>query len=102
LNKQSTSEFSFSFPELALTWRIRLLVATPPSEDAVQILMTAGRRYFPVDHAVPPADKVIKSIPLPNERPSIEQVIFDMTNSLWYLDQIVHRQKVDARVAQTG
>lgn len=66
------------------------------------MLMTAGRGYFPVDHAVPLGDKVIKSIPLPNERPSIEQVIFDMTNSLWYLDQVVHRQKVDARVAQTG
>lgn len=64
--------------------------------------MIAGRRYFPVEHAVPLADNVIKSIPLPNERPSIEQVILDMTNSLWYLDQIIHRQKVDARAAQTG
>jgi len=66
------------------------------------MLMAAGRGYFPVDPTVPPADNVINPIPLPNERPSIEQVIFDMLNSLWYLDQVIHRQKVDARVAQIG
>lgn len=68
----------------------------------MQMLMTAGRGYFPVDHAVPPADNVINSIPLPNERPSIERVIVDMMNSVWYLDQVIHRQKVDARAAQIG
>ncbi|KIM49038.1 hypothetical protein M413DRAFT_438203 [Hebeloma cylindrosporum] len=78
-----------------------LLIATPPSDDPVQMLMTAGRGYLPVDRALPAPDKVMQPIPLPDERPSMEQVILDMTNSLWYRDQIVHRQKVQARAAQT-
>jgi DEAD/DEAH box helicase domain-containing protein len=102
LNKQLTSEFLPSSQNWHLTWHfVRLLIATPPSDDPVQLLVAAGRGYLPVDHAVP-VDEGTKSIPQSNERPSIEHVISDMMGSLWYLDQIVHRQKVDARRSQTG
>ena len=83
---------------------VRLLAATPNKEDPVQLLILAGRNYIPVDHSLPGQEEpsAPASITKPNERPPINDIIFELTSSLWYADQIVHRRTVAAKEAQTG
>jgi DEAD/DEAH box helicase domain-containing protein len=76
----------------------RLISATPEGEDPVRLLIEAGHNYVPVDHPIPKED--IPTNPNLNQRPSISNVISDLTNSLWYVDQIAHRRTVDAKEAQ--
>lgn len=77
----------------------RLLSATSEGEDPVQLLIEAGHSYVPVNHATP-NDEDLPSIPIPDQRPPINNVISDLTSSLWYVDQIAHRRTVDAKEAQ--
>ena len=83
---------------------VRLLAATPDREDPVQLLILAGHNYVPVDHSLPGQEdpSVTTSIPKTSERPHINDVISDLTSSLWYVDQIAHRRTVAAKEAQLG
>ena len=83
---------------------VRLLTATPDKEDPVQLLILAGHNYVPVDHSLPGQEEPLAPAPIPktNERPLIDDVISELTSSLWYVDQIAHRRTVAAKEAQLG
>jgi len=72
----------------------------------VDLLVAAGRDYIPVDRAVfaPEfkSDEPEFSDMKPFIRPPMDQIIEDITQAIWYKDQIVHRRFVDAKEAQIG
>ncbi|KAF8906023.1 DEAD/H helicase [Gymnopilus junonius] len=76
-----------------------LLAATPAGDDPVNLLVTAGRTYVPVNHSSPDAPKEIS---IPEERATVGQIITDIKGSIWYKDQIVYRCLVSAKLAQAG
>lgn len=64
----------------------------------MNLLIEAGHNYVPADHAMPNQDA--PSVPSPDQRPSISNIISSLTESLWYVDQIAHRRTVEAKEAQ--
>ncbi|KDR81414.1 hypothetical protein GALMADRAFT_89308 [Galerina marginata CBS 339.88] len=80
---------------------IELVDATPPGEDPVNLLINAGHAYVPVNLSAPLTDEAKVPTAL-GERPSIDQIISNLMETIWYKDQIVHRRLVDAKTAVTG
>ena len=85
----------------------RLLAATPVGEDPAALLQAAARDHIPVNPKsksvtmiAPPPDKL--TIPGPEERPSIDEVIQEIRDQEWYKGQIVDRRTFDAREARQG
>ncbi|KAF9567647.1 DEAD/H helicase [Agrocybe pediades] len=83
-----------------------LLCATPAGEHPVNLLVTAGRSFVPIDHSIPAEDvNDIKDAMHPKTsgpRPPMNQIIHEISQSVWYQDQIVHRRFIDAKAAQTA
>ncbi|KAF4615135.1 hypothetical protein D9613_002873 [Agrocybe pediades] len=83
-----------------------LLCATPAGEDPVNLLVTAGRSFVPINHSIPAEDvNDIKDAMHPKTsgpRPPMNQIIHEISQSVWYQDQIVHRRFIDAKAAQTA
>ncbi|KAF8556873.1 P-loop containing nucleoside triphosphate hydrolase protein [Imleria badia] len=83
-----------------------LLAATPVGEDPVILLQAAANDHIPVNpksncpRAALPHEKL--TIPSPEERPSIDQVIQEIRDQEWYKGQIVDRRTFDAREARLG
>lgn len=67
----------------------------------MRLLVNAGLNYVPVDHTLC-ASQDERPVPGQTERPSMVDVISELTDSLWYVDQMAHRRTVDAKEAQTG
>ena len=85
----------------------RLLVATPVGEDPVALLQAAASDHIPVNpksksltRTPPPHDKL--TIPGPEERPSVDEVIQEIRDQEWYKGQIADRRTFDAREARQG
>ncbi|KAF8126549.1 DEAD H helicase [Boletus edulis] len=84
-----------------------LLAATPVGEDPVIFLQAAARDHIPVNpksksltRAAPPRD--VLTIPSPEERPSIDEVIQELRDQEWYREQIVDHRTFEAREARQG
>ncbi|KAG9318135.1 DEAD H helicase [Chiua virens] len=84
-----------------------LLSATPEGEDSVALLQAAARDHIPVNpqakgfnRAAQCDDKL--TVPGPEDRPSIDQVIQEIQDQEWYKGQIVDRRTFDAREARPG
>lgn len=86
---------------LYLTFFERLLMATPPAEDPITLLVAAATNFVPVIQE-PCLHDNLKTIPPPSERPSITQVISEIKTSNWYINQIVDQHTMEAKEAQTG
>ena len=85
----------------------RLLAATPEGEDPVALLQGAAREHIPVNpkpkehtKSVPSGEKL--TIPDPEKRPSIDEIIQEIQNQEWYKNQIVDRRTFDTRKAIEG
>lgn len=78
----------------------RLILAAPPGEDPVALLVTAGKNHVPIQHVLQHEEK--EYVPFTHERPSIEQVLLDIKEEEWYADQIVHRRSIDAKSPEYG
>lgn len=76
----------------------RLLSASSEGEDPAQLLIEAAHSYVPVNLTILNEDlsPILKS----DQRSPMSDVISDLTSSLWYVDQIVHRRTIDAKEAQ--
>ncbi|KAF9532377.1 DEAD H helicase [Crepidotus variabilis] len=79
-----------------------LISAATESEDAVQLVIMAGRNYVPVDHTLPLELDETHRIPNSNERASIEDILAGVMQEFWYVDQIAHRRTVAAKDPQIG
>ncbi|KAF8810709.1 DEAD/H helicase [Phlegmacium glaucopus] len=79
-----------------------LLIATPPEEDPVTLLVAAATNFVPANQEIPCLYKDLQTLPQPSERPTIDQVISEIERSNWYIDQIVDRRTIEAKEAQTG
>jgi hypothetical protein len=85
----------------------RLLRATPPSEDPVVLLQSAGRDRIPVNPSIPSLSAfssafVTATVPDCKNRPSIDEVVAEIVQQDWYRRQIVDRRTVVAKSAQIG
>ncbi|KJA27331.1 hypothetical protein HYPSUDRAFT_131100, partial [Hypholoma sublateritium FD-334 SS-4] len=82
-----------------------LISATPANDDPVNLLVNAGQTFVPVN-AAKSSSSTIKSDPNITssgyERLSINQIISNISTSVWYKDQIVHRLSVEPKIAQTS
>lgn len=82
---------------------LSLISATPTEEDPVQLIITAGRAYVPIDQsAFLPPGQSSEQISSMTGQPSVDEAIKDITTSDWYKDQVVHRRRIDAKEAQIG
>ncbi|KAI0664969.1 P-loop containing nucleoside triphosphate hydrolase protein [Cubamyces menziesii] len=87
-----------------------LLSAAPVDEDPVNLLKAAARDHIPVhpghgrSRVVPSQDTKGKgkTVPEPDNRPSIGEVIEEIERQEWYMEQIAHRRISDARDGQTA
>lgn len=86
-----------------------LLEATPQTENPVELLQAAAREHIPVypnssREALTDPDFKAKrrSIPEPEERPSIDSVIEEIMKQDWYKEQITERRVFDPKDGQTG
>lgn len=90
--------------QLGSNYFYRLISATPVTDDPVNLLVNAGQTFVPVNAALP-SSSTIKSAPnvtsLGYERPPINQIISNISSSIWYKDQIVHQLSVEPKVART-
>lgn len=102
LKRQYTS--AYSAPRVYtkfMAWTLsRLIVASSTEDDPANLLIAAGRNYVPIDHSVALDTKALEE--LPTTRPTIDQIVSDIMNSVWYKDQIIYRRLIDAKEAQTG
>lgn len=90
--------------QLDSNYLYRLISATPPNDDPVNLLVNAGQTYVPVNTAISPSStiKCNPNVTSPGyERPSVDQIISNVTSSIWYKDQIVYQLSVEPRIAQT-
>ncbi|KAF9234482.1 P-loop containing nucleoside triphosphate hydrolase protein [Melanogaster broomeanus] len=71
-----------------------LLSATPAGEDPVELLQAAARDHIPA--------AVKATIPSPEERNSIDDVVLEIQEQEWYKNQIVDRRTFAAREAREG
>jgi DEAD/DEAH box helicase domain-containing protein len=62
-------------------------------------LIAAATNFVPVNQEM---SCPLKTMPQPNERPPIDQVISEIETCNWYIDQIVDRRTIEAKEAQTG
>lgn len=103
MNKPSTSKIVLSLNTWSFNYYFeRLLIATPPDDDPVTLLVTAAKNFVPVNQTIPCLYEDLKTIPQPSERPSIDQIISEIETSSWYINQIVDRRTIEAKEAQTG
>ncbi|KII88939.1 hypothetical protein PLICRDRAFT_175191 [Plicaturopsis crispa FD-325 SS-3] len=79
-----------------------LLLATPPDEDPVLLLQSAGRAHIPINPSSSSAfaDPIMAIVPEPQNRPTIDAVIGEIMEQSWYKQQIVDRRTVDAKPGQ--
>lgn len=107
LRALSTSRFIVRRARTFLDCLRRLLAATPIGEDPVTLLQTAARDHIPVSPKSNGLTTVVHSddkltIPGPEERPSIDEVIQEIQEQEWYKNQVVDRRTFDAREARQG
>ncbi|KAJ8595607.1 DEAD H helicase [Rhizopogon salebrosus TDB-379] len=86
-----------------------LIEATPEGEVSVDLLQAAARDHIPVN---PSAKKALAAtsvgdsqnmiIPEPEDRPSIDEVIFELQEQAWYRNQIVDRRTFEAKEPVEG
>ncbi|KAH9946253.1 P-loop containing nucleoside triphosphate hydrolase protein [Epithele typhae] len=82
-----------------------LLRATPEGDDPVALLQAAARDQLPVHpntRLVPGASQPTstgqyKTVPAPEERPSIDQVVEELLQQEWYRQQIAYQRTFDAK-----
>ncbi|KAF9228793.1 DEAD H helicase [Gyrodon lividus] len=81
-----------------------LLAATPADEDPVDLLQAAARDHIPVNPKAKEHPKSFEktTIPSPEERHSIDEVIREIQEEQWYKNQIVDRRTFEAREARQG
>ncbi|KAF9070382.1 P-loop containing nucleoside triphosphate hydrolase protein [Rhodocollybia butyracea] len=83
-----------------------LLSATPPTDDPVSLLQAAARDHIPVDpkhkHKLPIDESAHMSIPNPQDRASVADILAEIKVQEWYKDQIMDQRTVEAREGQTG
>ncbi|KAL0566115.1 ATP-dependent 3'-5' DNA helicase, partial [Marasmius crinis-equi] len=87
-----------------------LLSATSPPDNPVILLQTAAREHIPVHPEVktnPSSSTMFEdltntTIPDPEHRPSVDEVLDEMTKQTWYKDQIIERRSIEARAAKSG
>ena len=80
----------------------RLIEAAPDGEDPVQLLRSAARDHVPVDPRMPQPDAGPSTIPAPETRPAISDILDELIQADWYSDQIVSRRVVEPREASVG
>ncbi len=67
----------------------------------MRLLINAGLNYVPMDHTLPTSQDE-RPILKPNERPSMVDIVSELTSSLWYVDQLAHQRTIDAKEVQIG
>ncbi|KAJ7684713.1 P-loop containing nucleoside triphosphate hydrolase protein [Mycena polygramma] len=78
-----------------------LIHATGATEDPVALLKAAARDHVPIDPSNPASWPRV-TIPEPKDRPSVDAVIAEIMQQEWYLNQVVERRTIDAKVGQIG
>ncbi|TFK42769.1 DEAD/H helicase [Crucibulum laeve] len=76
-----------------------LLLATPETENAIDLIQEASREHIPVSPNCPPK-KEDKTFPSPDNRLPMDDIIEEVKEQEWYIDQIVHRRTFDAKNGQ--
>lgn len=82
----------------------RLISAASEIEDSVNLIITAGLTYVPVNTSKAPkkSNKSETTTPVPaGQRASMDQIISKLSSSTWYKNQIVCHRSVKAKDAQT-
>ncbi|KAK1232495.1 ATP-dependent 3'-5' DNA helicase [Marasmius sp. AFHP31] len=87
-----------------------LLSATASPDDPVALLLTAARDHIPVHpgkKANPSCSLILEdslhaAIPDPENRPSVIEVLDEITNQTWYKDQIIEHKSIESREGKTA
>jgi DEAD/DEAH box helicase domain-containing protein len=79
----------------------RLIEAFSDAEDPVALLVASAREHIPLNTSV---DSITdpSHIPDPENRRSIVQIVEELCEQKWYLDQIKHRRTFDAKEGTLG
>jgi hypothetical protein len=88
----------------------RLLLATPSSENPVDLLQAASRDHIPVNPSQKSSltffdqgkGKGRMIVPASMDRPTIDSVIEEIMQQEWYKDQIIDRRVFDEKEGTIG
>jgi hypothetical protein len=92
-----------------LTLKYRLIEATPEGEVSMDLLQAAARDHIPVNPSAKKAlaatsvgDSKNMTIPDPEDRDSIDDIILELKEQEWYQNQIVDRRTFEAKKSIEG
>ena len=95
----STGYIDFFFPYGSRDTLIRLIEAFSDAEDPVALLVASAQEHIPLGTAGRTAEL---SIPDPENRQPIDQIIEGLYQQKWYSRQIGHRRTFDAKAGLLG
>jgi len=84
-----------------------LILQAKEGEDPVSLIQEAGRSHIPVNPAqaaslAPELAGPSRTVPEPEERASIADIVDEALRQPWYKEQAIHRQKFEPRAARLG
>ncbi|KAG7092162.1 hypothetical protein E1B28_008531 [Marasmius oreades] len=81
-----------------------LISAASPSEDPVSLLKTAAREHIPVQPGALAQssssmleDSIHIAIPEPEHRPSVDEIVEEIKNQVWFKNQIIEQRTVEPK-----
>lgn len=95
----STGSTNFFVPYGFRDAPIRLIEAFSDAEDPVALLVASAQEHIPLDTAGRTAES---SIPDPESRQPIDQIIEGLYQQKWYMHQIRYRRTFDAKAGLLG
>lgn len=89
---------------------LRLIRATPETEDPVILLQTAGHDHIPINPSTKGASRAFSevkekgdiTIPDSKDRASVDAVLTEIEEQSWYKCQIVHKRVIEEKPGQLG
>ncbi|KAF8078143.1 P-loop containing nucleoside triphosphate hydrolase protein, partial [Lyophyllum atratum] len=80
------------------------LASTPVTDDPVNLLHIAAHAHVPVNPFDIPTSELSETkyttIPDPSNRPTVESIIAELYEQIWYKNQVIDRRTFDAREGQ--
>lgn len=105
---QMQSMSTYTFTRLGMNWNAfccRLILATPPTEDPVELLRETSRDHIPVNPSQKMSGSTLSkqdkgnrcAVPASEDRPAIDDIIREIMKEDWYKEQIVERRSFDSK-----
>jgi hypothetical protein len=90
----------YHFPHGSCDALIRLVEAFSDAEDLVTLLVASARQHIPINTAGRTTD--LSHIHDPENRPPIDEIVQELRQQTWYLNQIGYQRTFDVKSGSLG